>query len=54
MEEKALKNLLSQALAHHVSLSPDVGCVREGLIKINIKVSDSPSNLNRGELGVAP
>lgn len=35
-------------------LFPDVGCVKEGLTAVGIKVSDSLSNLNRRELGVAP
>lgn len=52
-EEEALKSFLSTKMPHD-SLLPAVGWVREGLIKINIKVSDSLSNLNRRELGVAP
>lgn len=37
-----------------VPLFSDVGCVKEGLIAVGIKVGDSLSNLNRRELGVAP
>lgn len=51
---KGIEDLSFSAPRHNTSLLPDVGCVRQGLIKINIKVSDSLSNLNRRELGVAP
>lgn len=53
MEEEALQSFPSTK-APHDSLFPAVGWVREELIKINIRVSDSLSNLNRRELGVAP
>lgn len=33
---------------------PGAGCVKEGLIAVGIKVSDSSSDLKRRELGVAP
>lgn len=49
-----MRGLLSNSETLHVALLPDVGCARKGLIKINIKASDSLSNLNRRELGVAP
>lgn len=49
---KGVEELSFSALRHNTLHS--VCCEREGLIKINIKVSDSLSNLNRRELGVAP
>lgn len=47
-------NLLHFSTETRVPQFPDVGCVSEELIAVGIKVSDSLSNLNRGELGVAP